>query len=175
MLGLSCPVLSSPVTIDRPSINTPDPTKGLAPAPPLSRQSSLLQTRYSSLSPKAHPNPSTTSNINIVALSNTTTSTHSRTSHTMAEIRRKLVIVGDGACGKTCLLMYVSLTSPHRDCLCLCLPQPRSAGWLAGWLAVSYYCLRTHRRRVRLANHLVPSSTASSPRAPSLRYGLLSL
>lgn len=29
----------------------------------------------------------------------------------MAEIRRKLVIVGDGACGKTCLLMYVRETS----------------------------------------------------------------
>ncbi|KAJ3568091.1 hypothetical protein NPX13_g6542 [Xylaria arbuscula] len=27
----------------------------------------------------------------------------------MAEIRRKLVIVGDGACGKTCLLMFVAL------------------------------------------------------------------
>lgn len=30
----------------------------------------------------------------------------------MAEIRRKLVIVGDGACGKTCLLMLVAFT-PH--------------------------------------------------------------
>ena len=32
----------------------------------------------------------------------------------MAEIRRKLVIVGDGACGKTCLLMCVldSLSTP---------------------------------------------------------------
>ncbi|KAM3503289.1 hypothetical protein MY10362_004295 [Beauveria mimosiformis] len=29
----------------------------------------------------------------------------------MAEIRRKLVIVGDGACGKTCLLMLVSLVA----------------------------------------------------------------
>lgn len=31
--------------------------------------------------------------------------------HTMAEIRRKLVIVGDGACGKTCLLMLVPLVA----------------------------------------------------------------
>lgn len=32
----------------------------------------------------------------------------------MAEIRRKLVIVGDGACGKTCLLMYVLADTPSR-------------------------------------------------------------
>ena len=33
----------------------------------------------------------------------------------MAEIRRKLVIVGDGACGKTCLLMYVLLNYDYYD------------------------------------------------------------
>jgi GTPase SAR1 family protein len=32
----------------------------------------------------------------------------------MAEIRRKLVIVGDGACGKTCLLMYVLVAMPSQ-------------------------------------------------------------
>lgn len=34
----------------------------------------------------------------------------------MAEIRRKLVIVGDGACGKTCLLMYAR---HPPSCCCL--------------------------------------------------------
>jgi len=34
----------------------------------------------------------------------------------MAEIRRKLVIVGDGACGKTCLLMYVLVHAAIADC-----------------------------------------------------------
>jgi hypothetical protein len=33
----------------------------------------------------------------------------------MAEIRRKLVIVGDGACGKTCLLMYVLVHAAIAD------------------------------------------------------------
>jgi Ras family protein A len=31
----------------------------------------------------------------------------------MAEIRRKLVIVGDGACGKVCALNNLSSTAPH--------------------------------------------------------------
>jgi GTPase SAR1 family protein len=40
----------------------------------------------------------------------------------MAEIRRKLVIVGDGACGKTCLLMYALATmSPQAASLPLAL------------------------------------------------------
>jgi hypothetical protein len=36
----------------------------------------------------------------------------------MAEIRRKLVIVGDGACGKTCLLMYVLVCTRSIAALC---------------------------------------------------------
>lgn len=35
---------------------------------------------------------------------------------TMAELRRKLVIVGDGACGKTCLLMCVLNLGPFPLC-----------------------------------------------------------
>jgi hypothetical protein len=61
-------------------------------------------------------------------------------SETMAEIRRKLVIVGDGACGKTCLLMYALAATPVPACI----PLPRC----------------TH------ANDLV---IASFPRAPSPR------
>jgi len=33
-----------------------------------------------------------------------------------AELRRKLVIVGDGACGKTCLLMYAALPDLSFAC-----------------------------------------------------------
>jgi len=37
----------------------------------------------------------------------------------MAEIRRKLVIVGDGACGKTCLLMCVAPFALPTPCLAI--------------------------------------------------------
>jgi hypothetical protein len=59
----------------------------------------------------------------------------------MAEIRRKLVIVGDGACGKTCLLMYVLVHAALADmCPLHCVLQ-----------------------------RLTETSTVSSPRAPSPR------
>ena len=61
----------------------------------------------------------------------------------MAEIRRKLVIVGDGACGKTCLLMCVAYFFPPSNLT----PFPN-------------YCF---------ANN-VSNITASSPKEPSLRY-----
>jgi GTPase SAR1 family protein len=35
-----------------------------------------------------------------------------------APLRKKLVIVGDGACGKTSLLMYLPLASPDSAPVC---------------------------------------------------------
>ncbi|KAM0715341.1 hypothetical protein Q7P37_008839 [Cladosporium fusiforme] len=59
----------------------------------------------------------------------------------MAEIRRKLVIVGDGACGKTCLLILPTVSSPR-------VPSLRFVA--AALHPLSAPPPRIHRRRTRV-------------------------
>jgi hypothetical protein len=79
--------------------------------PPQARSSAQPGRRGACLHPPHNSNINLPASHLLTPCPSSTTATPARTqphtpdTHKMAEIRRKLVIVGDGACGKTCLLM----------------------------------------------------------------------
>jgi hypothetical protein len=86
-----------------------EPSRSLGARPSVQQPVSVFTTACS-ITTSSHP-PLTLCSRNSLPVRSSHPDTRT-TPLAMAEIRRKLVIVGDGACGKTCLLMYV-VAHPH--------------------------------------------------------------